>query len=118
MAIGLGMTFVPLTILGVAGVPPEEAGPASGLLNTSRQVGGALGLAVLSTVATSKTDSVLEGLRRVPTPPDILDALIPGYSAALLVGELFAIAGIVVAIAPIRLDTSQLEVASAAPPAA
>jgi hypothetical protein len=73
---------------------------------------------VYATVRANEVGSVLEGLRRLPTPPDILDALTRGYSAALLGGALFAIAGIVVAIALIRLDTSQLEVASAAPPTA
>src|SRR3954470_12514728 len=54
---GIGMAFVPVTITAVAGVAPSEAGLASGLVNTSRLVGGALGLAVLATVATERTNS-------------------------------------------------------------
>ena len=51
MSIGMGLTFVPVTLLATAGVAAEDSGLASGLLNTSQQVGGALGLAVLSTLA-------------------------------------------------------------------
>jgi EmrB/QacA subfamily drug resistance transporter len=106
MAVGLGLTFVPLTISAVSGVPPKEAGLASGLLNTSQQVGGALGLAVLSTVSTAKTEDVLAGLRRVPTPADLAEGLTQGYSAGLLVGAGFAVAGIVIAALMIKVDRS------------
>jgi EmrB/QacA subfamily drug resistance transporter len=58
---GLGMTLVPLTITAVQGVPPAQSGLASGLINTSRLVGGALGLAVLSTLAASHSVSQLAG---------------------------------------------------------
>ena len=56
-AFGLGFSFVPVTIAAVTGVRPHEAGLASGLINTSQQVGGALGLAILATVANSRTQS-------------------------------------------------------------
>jgi len=59
MSIGMGLTFVPVTLLATAGVAPEDSGLASGLLNTSQQVGGALGLAVLSTLATNHATSQL-----------------------------------------------------------
>ena len=59
-AIGLGLSFVPVTIAAVTGTRPHEAGLASGLINTSQQVGGALGLAILATVADSRTKSLLE----------------------------------------------------------
>ena len=114
MAVGLGMTFVPLTISAVSGVPPEEAGLASGLLNTSQQVGGALGLAVLSTVSTSTYEDVLASLGRAPTPADLLDALTQGYAAGLLVGAMFAAAGLLVAFALIRVDKA--DVPDAPPP--
>ena len=53
--LGMGLSLVPATIAAVAGVPAKESGLASGMLNTSRLIGGALGLAVLSTVAASRT---------------------------------------------------------------
>ena len=57
MSIGMGMTFVPLTLLATTNVDSDDAGLASGLFNTSQQIGGALGLAVLSTLATSQDES-------------------------------------------------------------
>jgi EmrB/QacA subfamily drug resistance transporter len=53
VGVGLGLSFVPMTMAATTGVPPHEAGLASGLVNTSRQVGGAVGLAIMATVATS-----------------------------------------------------------------
>src|SRR4051812_4890193 len=61
MGIGLGMSFVPITIAATSGVAAEDSGLASGLLNTTQQVGGSLGLAVLSAVSTSRITSALEG---------------------------------------------------------
>ncbi len=55
-AIGLGFSFVPVTIAAVTGTEPHEAGLASGLINTSQQIGGALGLAILSTIAIATTN--------------------------------------------------------------
>jgi EmrB/QacA subfamily drug resistance transporter len=56
---GLGLAFVPVTIAAVMGTKPSEAGLASGLINTSQQVGGALGLAILSAIATARTNNVV-----------------------------------------------------------
>jgi EmrB/QacA subfamily drug resistance transporter len=61
MGVGLGMSFVPITIAATSGVAAEDSGLASGLLNTTQQVGGSLGLAVLSAVSTSRITSALEG---------------------------------------------------------
>ena len=58
-AVGLGLAFVPVTIAAVSGIQPNEAGLASGLINTSQQVGGALGLAILATIANSRTLDLL-----------------------------------------------------------
>ncbi|WP_217920982.1 MFS transporter [Miltoncostaea oceani] len=58
--IGLGFSFVPVSIAALQGVRPHEAGIASGLINTSQQVGGALGIAILSTIATTHTESLIE----------------------------------------------------------
>jgi EmrB/QacA subfamily drug resistance transporter len=61
MSIGMGLTFVPITLLGTGGVSANDAGLASGLFNTAQQVGGSLGLAILSTLAASQTSSLLHG---------------------------------------------------------
>ena len=58
-SIGMGLTFVPVTLIATSGVPVDDAGLASGLFNTSQQIGGALGLALLSTFAANKTADVL-----------------------------------------------------------
>ncbi len=62
-AVGAGMVFVPVTIASVAGVAEEDSGLASGLINTSQQIGGALGLALLSTLANTRTDNLAGGGR-------------------------------------------------------
>ena len=70
-AVGLGLAFVPVTIAAVTGTKPAEAGLASGLINTSQQVGGALGLAVLATISTGRTNDVFaagERARRSRSP--------------------------------------------------
>ncbi|WP_037494763.1 MFS transporter [Solirubrobacter soli] len=90
MAFGMGNTFVPITLIATTNVEPEDAGLASGLFNTSQQVGGALGLAVLSTLAADKTVSYLQGLGHQPGPQDRAAGLVEGFqvaftSAAILV---------------------------------
>jgi MFS family permease len=61
MSIGMGLVFVPITLLGTGGVRDEDAGLASGLFNTAQQVGGSLGLAILSTLAATRTTQLLHG---------------------------------------------------------
>ena len=56
IGVGIGFSFVPISIAALAGVQPAEAGLASGLINTSQQIGGALGIAALSTIATSQAE--------------------------------------------------------------
>jgi sugar phosphate permease len=86
-AVGLGFAFVPMTIAAVSGVEPHETGLASGLINTSQQIGGALGLAILAAIANSRTDNLLtEG---VSAP----NALTEGFQIAFLVGAGFAVLG-------------------------
>jgi EmrB/QacA subfamily drug resistance transporter len=87
-AIGLGLSFVPVTIAAVTGTRPHEAGLASGLVNTAQQVGGALGLAILATVANSRTKSLLHGGSH-----DTALALTKGFERAFLVGSGFALIG-------------------------
>src|ERR1019366_5807592 len=92
-AFGLGLSFVPVTIAAVSGITPHEAGLASGLVNTSQQVGGALGLAILATIANTRTNDVLRA--GTHTPPA---ALASGFDRAFLVGAGFALAGALLTI--------------------
>jgi EmrB/QacA subfamily drug resistance transporter len=91
-AFGLGFAFVPMTIAAVAGVEAHEAGLASGLINTSQQIGGALGLAVLAAIANSRRESLTEAGSSMPS------ALTEGFQLALTVGAGFAIAGAILAL--------------------
>ena len=95
-ALGTGWSLVPATIVAVKGVPPAQNGLASGVVNTSRLVGGTLGLAVLTTIATSHTNHLLAG----GTNP--LDAASSGYRIAFLVGAGLAFAGGVAAVTLLR----------------
>src|SRR3954451_24564904 len=100
-AFGLGFAFVPMTIAAVAGVEPHEAGLASGLINTSQQIGGALGLAILAAVANSRRDSLVEAGSALPT------AMTEGFQTALMVGAGFAIVGAILAV--VLIDGKQVE---------
>jgi EmrB/QacA subfamily drug resistance transporter len=96
IAAGLGFSFVPISIAALAGVQPSEAGLASGLFNTSQQIGGALGIAALSTIATTTTsDGVAAG---TPAP----QALTDGFEAAFIWGGVIAAVGIIVALVLVR----------------
>jgi EmrB/QacA subfamily drug resistance transporter len=103
-AIGLGFAFVPVTIAAVTGVSKDESGLASGLINTSQQVGGALGLAVLGTIAASKTTDLMTiaGGSQAALP----GALTEGFQLAFLVGAGFAILGIVATLVLVRGEDS------------
>ena len=96
VGVGLGLSFVSLTITAMSGVTYHEAGLASGLLNTAQQVGGALGLAVLSSVAAARTSSVL-GTGR-PAPGALPHALTEGFQSAFTVGAGFAFIGVLLAL--------------------
>jgi EmrB/QacA subfamily drug resistance transporter len=101
-AIGLGFAFVTSTIAAVSGVEEREQGLASGLINTSQQIGGALGLAVLSTIATSRTDHVLaSGASSLP------GALTDGFQSAFLGGAVLAALGFVATLILIRSRDSR-----------
>ncbi len=96
VGLGIGFAFVPISIAALAGVQPAEAGLASGLINTSQQIGGALGIAALSTIASSHTDSALASGTPMP------NALVDGFTAAFVAGTIVAALGIVASLTLIR----------------
>jgi EmrB/QacA subfamily drug resistance transporter len=98
IALGLGFSFVPISIAALAGVQPAEAGLASGLINTSQQIGGALGIAALSTIATSRTDDALASGSSQAV------ALVDGFQGAFVAGVILAGLGILAALTLIRRD--------------
>jgi EmrB/QacA subfamily drug resistance transporter len=110
-AVGLGFAFVSMTIAAVAGVSPQQAGLASGLINTSQQVGGALGLAILASVATSRTEAVMADAHGAPAA--LPGALTEGFQAAFTVGAGFAIVAAVLALVLISSRASREHAAAA-----
>jgi EmrB/QacA subfamily drug resistance transporter len=100
MAAGMGMTFISITIAATSGVPPRESGLASGLLNTSQQIGGSLGLAILSGISASTVTSYMQ--QRQVSELVKAQAQVQGYQHALYTGACFAIASAVVVILFIR----------------
>jgi EmrB/QacA subfamily drug resistance transporter len=92
LGLGLGLSFVPITIAATNGVAPGDSGLASGLLNTTQQVGGSLGLAILSSVATSRTTSALHVGSPLPA------ALTHGFKGAFVAAAILCAVGVVVAL--------------------
>jgi len=98
IGIGLGFSFVPVSIAALGGVSPKEAGLASGLINTNQQVGGALGLAILTTVATTRTNHLLS------SGASHASALTHGFIVAFWVGAAFAAVGAIATLALLRRE--------------
>lgn len=96
IGIGLGGSFVAGTELAVHGVNSKDAGLASGLVNTSQQIGGAIGLAVLATIGAVKTNGL------VSAGTNNLEALTGGFAWVFLGAALFAIVGAIIVIAVVR----------------
>jgi EmrB/QacA subfamily drug resistance transporter len=111
MSIGLGLAFVPITLLGTSGVKREDSGLASGLFNTAQQVGGSLGLAILSTLAASQASSVLHGT----STADVFAARVSGYHVAFLAAGIMLALGVVLLTFGLRRrDIREVEQAVAA----
>jgi EmrB/QacA subfamily drug resistance transporter len=102
LAVGLGLSFVPATLIGVSSVGGDDAGLASGLFNTAQQVGGALGLAVLATLAASRTSSLISGLGHHAAAHALAGATVSGYRIAFLVAGGFMMTSIVVIVSFLR----------------
>jgi EmrB/QacA subfamily drug resistance transporter len=101
LALGIGNAFMPLTLIATGGVDAEHQGLASGLFNTSQQIGGALGLAVLATVANSATNGTSD------------DALVHGYTTAFAVGAALLLAAVAVIGVTLRAKEADASAASA-----
>src|SRR5246127_941734 len=115
MSIGLGLAFVPITLLGTSGVKRDDAGLASGLFNTAQQVGGSLGLAILSTLAGRQTASVLNGT----SIADVFAARVSGYHVAFLAAAIMLGVGVLLLTFGLRRrDIREVETAIAASGAA
>jgi EmrB/QacA subfamily drug resistance transporter len=96
LGIAIPFAFVPLTIAALAGTKPQEAGLASGLINTSQQIGGAVGIALLSSIAVSTTDDAVAQGTAVPA------ALTDGFVNAFWAGAAIAFVGVLVSIFMVR----------------
>src|SRR5712691_10802634 len=102
MSIGMGLTFVPVTLVATTNIQAEDAGLASGLFNTAQQVGGALGLAILSTLAASRTSHVLGGLGHAASSSDHATALVHGFQLAFTSGAGLMVAAAILMVVLIR----------------
>jgi EmrB/QacA subfamily drug resistance transporter len=109
VAIGIGLFFVSGTLAATSGVKPQESGLASGLLNTSQQVGGALGLAILSTLAADRTSNALADGGSAAV------AAVDGFQIAFLVGAVFALVGAILAFLFVRPSQADVEQAEPVP---
>jgi MFS family permease len=110
LGLGIPFAFVPITIAALAGTRPHDAGLASGLINTSQQIGGAVGIAVLSTIAVSTTEEAVADGTAVPV------ALTDGFVNAFWAGAAIAFVGVLVSIFMVRgRDLRPQEAVSAEP---
>jgi EmrB/QacA subfamily drug resistance transporter len=103
IGVGLGFAFVPVSIAALSGATAKEAGLASGLINTNQQIGGAIGLAILISISTTRSDNLIEdGVAEV-------NALTDGYSLAFWVAAGFAILGVIVTLFALQREDLVME---------
>jgi EmrB/QacA subfamily drug resistance transporter len=114
MAVGMGATFVSLTLVATTNVAPNDAGLASGIFNTSQQVGGALGLAILSTLANDRTAGILGNLTGAPAEARRQAALVDGFQLAFLVAAaLAALGAVLIALFLRQRDVARIDAGDA-----
>jgi EmrB/QacA subfamily drug resistance transporter len=106
IGVGLGFSFVPVSIAALAGIESHDAGLASGLINTNQQIGGAIGLAILTTVATTRTDDELAA------GASDAAALVSGFQLAFWVGAAFAVVGLLTTLVVLKRDDLRTEPAA------
>jgi predicted MFS family arabinose efflux permease len=115
MSIGMGLTFVPITLLGTGGVTANDAGLASGLFNTAQQVGGSLGLAILATLAASQTSSLLHAHSSTAVAAQVSGYHVAFAAAAVMLGVGGLILALVLRPGDVRdLDTELVPAPAAA----
>ncbi len=104
MALGMGATFVSVSIAATSGVPHDQSGLASGILNTSQQVGGSIGLAVLTGIATSATAHYIQNLHLQAKPDGsvVTAATVHGFQEGFLIASTFGIAASIIATIVLR----------------
>ncbi|MGH7642979.1 MAG: MFS transporter [Candidatus Dormibacteria bacterium] len=107
VSLGMGMTFVPMSSTALVGVEPRDAGVASALVNTTQQVGGALGTALLNTVAATATSAYLLAHRHGQTVAE--QASVHGYTTAFLVSAMVLAAAALVAVVLVRANRRQVQ---------
>jgi MFS family permease len=98
VSLGMAFSFVSISIAALAGVEAKDAGLASGLINTSQQIGGALGIAIISSVAVAHTNAA------VKSGETASDAATAGFHAAFWVGAAIAAIGVVASAVLVRRD--------------
>jgi MFS family permease len=100
LGLGGGIVFNPMLLAAMGDVPPEDSGLASGLVNTAFMMGGALGLAILASLAASRTTSLLH------SGDGQLAALVGGYHVAFWIGAAFAFGGFLVSVFGLRAGST------------
>ena len=107
LGVGVGVSFPALMTLAMSGATQEDAGLASGLVNTTAQVGGALGLAVLATLSATRTDNLLaDGESRA-------SALTGGYHLAFWIGAALVVVSFVIAVTVLKPEPTRVASARA-----
>jgi MFS family permease len=112
LGIGAGIAFNPILLAAMSGVAPDRAGLASGVVNTAFMMGGAVGLAILASLADSRRQSL------VTSGHDALGALNGGYHVAFVVGAIFIVASATVAAVLLRVEAPQAHGGEVGVPAA
>lgn len=101
LGFGMGMTFVSTTVAATSGIDGSKSGLVSGLINTSQQIGSALGLAILAVVATASTK------QHIQAGQSVIDANVGGYQAAFLCSAAFMLIALIITIFVIRAPKDQ-----------
>ena len=100
VSFGMGLSFVPLSSTALIGVSPQDAGVASAMVNTTQQIGGSLGTALLNTVAASATASYL--VAHGHSAPVVAAGLVHGYTTAFVVSAALLAAAVIATVTLLR----------------